>query len=528
MSYHSLITYPMKADRFEIEPQTPFSKSLIWQLNRDFYRDRGISAWSEDIVPHQLTSNAKVGETYAELIYAFLKDLAAKGKTEEVVYILELGAGHGRLAFHILKHLQKLIDASPEPLPPFCYVLSDIVEENLSFFQHHPQFQEYFQAGILEFAYFDASRSKELHLRLTDTIISPQDLQQPILTIANYFFDSIPNELFFIQDEVISTCSVSIHSKEDPAGMSPEGLIHHMELSYHQSRPRFPIYQEALLNEILEEYRKIISHSYVFFPRKAITCLKNLKAFSTSGLVLLSMDKGFHELHNLQNKKVPDIVTHGSFSLWVNYHALGAYCTKQGGKALFPSFSNFHLEIGCLLFLEESETYPHIDTAYQQFIDQFGPDDFSSIKKLAYFNVNRLKLKELIALFRLGAYDSTLFINLLPRLKEVSQTITLNERTRLAQTLDRVWDMYFNIHEDFDLAYEIGGMLYDLGYYREALAYFQHSVDLFGQKADSYYNQALCYYQLRQDKLFYQTVEEAKKAFPNFDQLMHLEQLDMS
>jgi tetratricopeptide (TPR) repeat protein len=517
----------MEDQYFEIESKTPFSESLIWQLNRDFYQEKGISAWSEDIVPHHMTSNAKVAKTYAELIVAFLKDLGVKGQDNEVVYILELGAGHGRLAFHILKHLQILTASIKAPIPDYCYVLSDIVEDNLSFFQNHPQFQYYFQEGLLEVSYFDASESEQLYLRHAGRTISSKDLNQPILAIANYFFDSLPNELFFIQDEVVSTCSVSIHSKEDPQGMDTEGLIKNMELSYHQSVSNLPIYKESWLNEILEEYSDLVSNTYLFFPKKAMQCLQNLQAFSNAGMVLLTMDKGFHELDKLKGKKEPDIITHGSFSLWVNYHALGTYCKKQGGKVLFPGFSNFHLEIGCMLFLAEGETYFHTNAAYQEFVDNFGPDDFNSMKQLAYFNVSRLKLKELIALYRLGAYDSTIFIKLLPRLKQVLQTITFNERIRIAQTIEGVWDMYFNINESFDLAYEMGGMLYDLGYYSEALNYFQYSEDSHGEKADTYYNQALCYYQLRQDELFFKTLNEAKNLFPDFERFEHLENLDM-
>ena len=35
------------SEHYEIEAFTPFSESKIWQLNRDFYHERGISAWSE-------------------------------------------------------------------------------------------------------------------------------------------------------------------------------------------------------------------------------------------------------------------------------------------------------------------------------------------------------------------------------------------------------------------------------------------------------------------------------------------------
>ena len=104
----------MPSDYYTIETNTPFSESLIWQLNRDFYHQRGILAWSDDIVPHHMTSNSKVGKTYAELIFGLLQDVAIKSDSHEKVYILEMGAGHGRLAFHILSHFC-LLYTSPSP-----------------------------------------------------------------------------------------------------------------------------------------------------------------------------------------------------------------------------------------------------------------------------------------------------------------------------------------------------------------------------------------------------------------------------
>lgn len=97
----------MKNESFEIEATTPFSESSIWQLNRDYYQREGIAAWQDGTVPHNLTSNSQVGKTYAELILGLLRDLSFQNKTTEVVYLLELGTGHGRLAYHILKHLEK-------------------------------------------------------------------------------------------------------------------------------------------------------------------------------------------------------------------------------------------------------------------------------------------------------------------------------------------------------------------------------------------------------------------------------------
>ncbi len=259
-----------KGNHFEVESSKPFSRSLIWQLNRDFYQHQGVDAWRNDIVPHHMTSSSMVGKTYAEIILAFLKDLAAKGKTKETVYILELGAGHGRLAFHILKHLQKSEQTLDVEIPPYCYVVSDFVESNLSFFEGHPQFKTYFEKGLMDVSYFDAYESQEIYLRYSKKKISPKDLDQPILAIANYFFDSLPNELFFVQSGLLSNCSVSLHSLKNPSEMNTEQLIENIEISYHKELIEKPFYTKPLLNEMLNDYRSLVSDTYLFFPENAM------------------------------------------------------------------------------------------------------------------------------------------------------------------------------------------------------------------------------------------------------------------
>ena len=518
----------MTQNYYEVESFKLFSESAIWQLNRDFYQEIGIEAWSSGLVPHQMTSSSMVGKTYAELILGFLKDVATKGNTTETVYILELGAGHGRLAFHILQHLQKMVSLLKTKLPPYCYVLSDIVEKNLLFFKKHPQLQTYFQQGILDYAYFDAIGSKTIELQYSKKTIYPKDLTQPIVAIANYFFDSIPNDLFLVQNQEVAVCSVSLKSMDNPAVESPQKMLTNLRLTYKKTPLEKPFYLDVILNDILEEYRKTINNSHIFFPQKGLQCLNNLIDFSDKGLMLISMDKGFHRLSHIDHKKEPDVVTHGSFSLWVNYHAFGRFCHKKGGKTLFPAYSTFHLQIGCLLFLDENDSYTHTNVAYQQSVNDFGPDDFNSLKKMAYRNISNLLFVDLIAFLRLSAYDANVFLRILPQLKKAAQSITFNDRNRLEQTLHKVWSFYFNIHETDDLAYELGCFFYDLGFYQAALDYFQYSVDIYGQKGDIYYNKILCFYQLRQDNLFSKTLKEAKETFPNNTDFKQLDKLNLN
>jgi len=417
---------------YQIDSIKPFSKSLIWQLNRDYYQQTGIEAWRDGTVPH---------------------------------------------------HLERLVSQVGLDLPKYCYVISDIVGKNLNFFLEHPQFQDFFEKGILDVAYFDAVESTTIELRYAKSTILPQDLNQPVLVLANYFFDSLPMDLFYFKDKNIFTCSVSLDSSVNPEGMDTATLIKNIATNYYNFPLEKPCYENPILNEILEEYRELVFDTYLFFPTMGFKCIQNLQRLSKKGMMLISMDKGFHEIHEIENSKQPDMITHGSLSFWVNYHALGAYCEKHHGKALFPTYASLHLELACLFFLPEPDT---------------------------------------------GAYDSTMFRNLLPHIKNLSKRITVNDRTRLAQTMHRVWEMYFTLNEDYDMAFDIGGVFYSLGYYKEALNYFAHSVKQFGEKPDIFYNSALCYYHLRQDDLFLKTVTEAKAAFPNYENFAHLDKLDLT
>jgi len=513
---------------YTVEESVLFSESKIWALNRDYYQTVGLDAWSKGSVPHHITSNSKVGKTYAEIIFGFLKDLAFKGQTTEILYILELGAGHGRLAFHTLKHLDQLIEQAQIKLPPFCYVLSDIVESNLDFFLTHPQFKDYLDRGILDVCYFDGIQSEELQLRVSGKNLKRDDLKQPIMAIANYFFDSIPSDLFSIKDDEMKSCEVALTSYDNPDTTTSEALLKNLKLDFTTKEISGKFYNDTICNELLNSYKSLLKNAHLLFPATAIQCIENLKNLSSKGLIIISMDKGVHEIHDLENSKIPRMVTHGSMSFSVNYHALGLHCNKSNGTVMFPTYSTFHLEVACFMYLKESESYSETRLAYKRYVDDFGPDDLNSLKKLAYKHIPKMNISELIGLSRWFSYDSTIFIHILPRLKFLVSNVTYNERTRVFQTLNEVWKMHFSINELHDIAFEIGGILYQLAYFDEAIEYFQHSEDKFGNSPDVLYNKALCYYQLRKDDDFTKTLLLAKTSYPEFESLKHLEKLDLN
>ncbi len=101
------------------------------------------------------------------------------------IYILELGAGSGRFAYHFLKKLWDFFPQSTLRHLTIKYVLSDFSESNLRYWRTHPFLQLYFQHGILDIAHFDAQHDLPLHLHLANQ--THTTLKNPLIILANYF-----------------------------------------------------------------------------------------------------------------------------------------------------------------------------------------------------------------------------------------------------------------------------------------------------------------------------------------------------
>jgi SAM-dependent MidA family methyltransferase len=518
----------MNTEYITLESNILFADSKIWDLNRSYYHEAGLSAWSDGVVPHNITSNAYVGKTYAAMILGFLKDLKVSATEDQKVYIIELGAGHGRLGYHILQHLEDLMALESEVLPAYCYVLTDIVESNLSFFEEHPQLEPFFLSGKLDVAYYDGVLSNEVHLRKSKTTIQKGQLYYPLIAIANYFFDSLPNDLFYINNGNALPCTITLETYLDVEKESAADVLQSLKSTILQGNENQIHAHNLYTHRLLEEYTTLLHDTYVLSPRLSIQCIETLRHYSAQGIMLLTIDKGVTELGELQGKTEPQIIHHGSFSIYVNFDAIARYATYVQGKSFFAMSTDSTLQLGCLLLLSNADKYHETYKAYTQNVTGFGPDDFNGMKKMVYRLVNELTLKEIFLSLKMGLYDSNLFLQLLPIIKKKLATLSIEDSKMLIKSLQLVEKYYFDIKEPISVSYEIAGIFYDLGFHKEALeVYEQLSMD-FGEAADVYYNRILCYYQLRMDDRFSATLIEARRAFPAFDKFDALDKIDLS
>src|SRR4029077_7277913 len=113
---------------------------ILWDLLKNSYRDGGPSAWASGQVPSHRSNNAFIAKRYANVIAAFANDF----KQGPPVTIIEVGAGAGRLAYYITKHLVGLLaDRGASSDPPFRFIVTDVAPSNVEAWERCGAFGEY-------------------------------------------------------------------------------------------------------------------------------------------------------------------------------------------------------------------------------------------------------------------------------------------------------------------------------------------------------------------------------------------------
>lgn len=479
-----------------------FSEAPIWNIQRKYYEDKGTKAWNNDQVPQYITSNPMIAASYAEMIFGFLQDRANKGYSSEPVVIVELGAGAGRLAFHVLSELCQLRDYAGITLPSFRYIMTDLAINNVLAWREHPAFQSFIKEGLLDFAQFDAVHDTVLNLVVSGTTIREADVKQPLIIIANYFFDSIPQELIYVGDGRIYEADVFVEYPEQQASLKPSDLLNQISLRYEHRRA--PEYEQETFpyRDVIAVYQEQLEDSHILFPVAGLNCLERLNRLSQAGFLLITADKGDHLLDNWKFAEPPELILHGSFSLTANYHAIQHVFEQRGAMALFPPHHYKNLNVGCILNVDTPLDYFNTRLAYRRSIIRFGPDEFFSLKMGIDRNLDNMGLQQILSFWRLGGYDVEFFIQSTKRISSLLQDADDGEKQDILSGIQLMWSSHYVMEQRYDLALDAGLLLFESDMYEEAKRFLEISIDQEQGEIVStvFYCLAICCFELELDE----------------------------
>jgi tetratricopeptide (TPR) repeat protein len=509
------------------EPNSPvifeqdqrLSHSMLWELQREFFARQGVEAWRQGTVPHYITSNPFIASAYARVVLGFLRDCQAGSpplNPGQPVYIIELGAGSGRFAFHFLKKFLAVFTRSPLKHIRVKYVMTDFAQKTLDYWREHPSLAPWVEQGWLDFARFDAGHDRELRLRHAGERLAPGGVSNPLVVLANYVFDGLPQDAFVVQAGQLCESLVSLTSPQGEADLSAPDLLDRLEIAYAHRPLNGAYYADPDWEDILRDYGARLADTAFLFPCAALGCLRNLSALSNGCLLLLSADKGYSREEDLLGRGEPGLARHGSFSMMVNYHALGQYVRGQGGQVLGGDRRHNSMSVSAFILGAPPGGAVETGQAFAAAVEQFGPDDFYTLKKGIEKIYDTLTLPQLLAYLRLSRWDANILQGCFPTLLDRVDSLSEAEREALYEAIQQVWDTYYPLGEKRDLAFELGMLLYGMTYYADALDFFQHSLRLYGPDLGTVYNMGMCHYGLGRLEDALAWVDQALELDPAF------------
>ncbi|HZU31815.1 MAG TPA: SAM-dependent methyltransferase, partial [Candidatus Angelobacter sp.] len=382
-----------------LERDVPLSQSLIWRLQQNFYAQRGIKAWTEDMVPSYITNNPLIAEMYAEIVAAYLAEcveLAQKQKQplspENPLRVLELGAGTGKFSCLFLRKIRILLQDKKLPAKIIRYCMTDCSESLVAGWRANRYLAEFVDAGILEFQLVRAEDEQP-----------EQQVKSPLVVIANYVFDSLPQDAFIITDGQISEALVTTTTNEAESSFSPPALAS-LQLSFRNVPVSSTRYPDKSWNAILEHYRGSLGTATVLFPSAALNLLQQLSKSSNGRMLVLAADKGFTREDTLVfSQGPPSLEFHGGnhcFSQKVNLDAMARYFWKSGGEAFLPQKYFSILNICAFLAHGPGEEFPATRKAYQDALAGFGPDDLFALMSWLNAHLEEISVAQALALLR--------------------------------------------------------------------------------------------------------------------------------
>jgi hypothetical protein len=495
-----------------LEQDVPLSQSVIWQLQRDFYAQRGLKAWNEDLVPSYITNNPFIAEIFAGIVAAFVQDCMSPAQhpssafsQENPLRILELGAGTGKFSYLFLRKLTPLLQNHNIPLHLVRYCMTDTSENLVTEWRANAYLQEFISSGVLEFAVFQAGQKHRPQTR------------GPLVVIANYVFDSLPQDAFAIESGGIHEILMTTSAAEDREIKSLKDL----RFSCQNSTIAAQHYPDNAWNGILEQYRTRLATATVLFPASALQTLQQLSDSSDGRMLVLAADKGFaHEEDLVLAPGEPSLEFHGGgrcFSQQVNFDAIGKYFRSKGGEALVPTKHFTGLNLCAFIQRNPGDEFPATHKAYQEAVTAFGPDDLFAIMSWLNAYLEEISLLQVLALLRLTRWDAVAFVRLFPVIARQARNANA-ERTDLRDAVLSTWENHYPLNKDENvLAFYCGVVLLELRFFTEAYSMFRKSQQLFGPSATTSYNLGLCCMGLGRSREALELMREACSLDPNFE-----------
>ncbi len=489
-----------------LEQNQRFSSSVLWTLMKKYYNDMGLNAWLTGEVPYYETCNTHIAQCYADVVMAYLRELVRTGQLvrTEPVYIIELGSGVGAFAWYFLRRLGELQQESSLHDVEVRYVMTDFTPTNVNSVAEHPHLRWFAAKGVLGFGKFDVDTDDAIELR-NGAFLRANSCKNPVVVLGNHVFDTFRQDIFCVQNGVLHEVQVTSRVPADSfsfAELRTQYNNHPIDESCY--------YEDRICNQILADYRALLVDTTFTIPRQGILALMRLFALSGGRGLLLSSDKGFSHVDELVQNEQQSMQLHGSFSMMVNFHALGKYCVQRGGVYATTSRRTMNLKTAMCIMGDGAGDFVDTVSAFRRHVDEMGPGEL--FEYLQRQRGTEPSIEQVLSLLKMSGYDPGVLYTYAATIRDTCRELPDWLANELRLAIDRTWSNYFLGPEN--LPFELGRIFLAMGRPMDGARFNQIAIELFGELPAAYLNMGICYYAAENSEQAILSFERAKELDP--------------
>ncbi len=485
-------------NKIVLEENKRLSECLLWQMQRDYFDQQGINAWVNQ-VPFYITSNPFIAKVYAKIVIRFIRDWVTKHPEakKHPFYILELGTGSGRFSFYALKAIHELKQEFGMDDINILYIMSDFTVHNLEYHQTHPALLPYIDKGLVDFAIYDMETDKHIHLIRSNLELDAKTLVNPLSIFANYIFDTVSQDSFSVENGKLYELKVSLSTEADNLQNNKPIDWQKITIDRHAHEIHGNYYNDPQLDSLLDAYKNNLIDTSFLIPIGAIRALNILKQLTADNFFLIASDKAYSEMAALENLAHPSFAFHGSFSMMVNFHAIGNYLLNSGGD-FFPQSVRRGIKT-CVFssgfrFSELPET-PH---AVKEYINGFSPADYFNYHRHMTDVVDKSDLDVLASHLQLSEWDPYIFSRMSSRISSIEEGDSDSIKF-LTNNMHKIAENYYYMPKSDCVLFEIGVFYHSIKNYEAAQGYYKQAEQYIGENFGLLYNMALCLHHLEKN-----------------------------
>lgn len=285
-------------------PPVRLSEAPLWDWQQYAYQQTPTNIWPT--VPSWMSSNRLQAQNYAELCCQYIRDLVTQQQLNpgEPIYIIELGAGHGKLSTMMIDCLAEEKAKQSLEAYPTCHVLMDVNPHAIAHWRAVPQLAEAQASNGVDFIICDIDQLKHAHLYTQKTPLTDTLKQHHTLVIAHYLLDTLPCDYYYRDHDHQN------HMLLCSTGTDKHNLLHHrqpkdmskVQLAYQTTPLEDAPYPEALLNTSLMAHLDTQpKDSHTSFPFMALRMLAFFKDHAHKSLLICLQDKATWQQRSLNH-----------------------------------------------------------------------------------------------------------------------------------------------------------------------------------------------------------------------------------